>query len=270
MSRKTFVKVKRGILSPEHVNKIGEAIWLYLYILDRADWETGKIYDWRDQQAADELGIYIGTIRNQRKKLTGKYIDFVGHGRWSELTIRKWADPRSKTGDPDSNPDDIPDNIRDNIPDNQLSNTEGMPDNIPDNMPDNIRDNMLDSTLSPLHIIKNTDIRSQIIYKDTQISPMQKLIESITGIMPNNQADIDAISEIEALNPTEQDILAGFEWLKNQGVKLRHYSSLVNPISVCMSKRTQKPMTTLEKSKAAIMQAMAEMETEGADNDIFK
>lgn len=92
-------------------------------------------------------------------------------------------------------------------------------------------------------------------------SPTQLLIEKITGIPPSNVNDVMALDEIDALHPTEDDIRAGCEWLKGQNILIRHYSSLVNPIRVSIAKRVQGVnMTTLEKSKAAILQVMAEME----------
>ena len=269
MSRKTFIKVRPGILTPAHHANIGEAIWLYLYILNRADWDTGKIYDWRDNDAAEDLGIYIGTIRNYRKKLMGEYIEFVEHGRWSEVTIKKWVDPRTKSSDLDNSADDIPDNVPDNMPNNQLSDTDGVRDKVLDNM----RDNMPDNTLSPLHIVKNTDIRVQNKYiatEPTQISETQRLLESLTGIPPANAADVDAIREIEMMNPTEQDIRAAISWVQTRGVKrIKRYTSLVNPVSVCMSNRVNKPKTTLDKSKEAILKAMAEMKNEEVSSGIF-
>lgn len=101
-------------------------------------------------------------------------------------------------------------------------------------------------------------------------SPVQQMIESVIGIPPANPSDLKALDEIEALNPTLPDIQAAYTWLSEQGKRVKYYSSLVGPIRTSISKRVQKPMTTLEKSKAAILQAMAEMEAEGVDNDIFK
>jgi len=249
MARKTFIKVRIGILEPKHIFQIGEAIWLYLYILNRADWKTGKIFDWRDADVAQDLGIYVQSVRNQRKKLAlYDYIAVSQKKHRQELTVLKWQDPNPKGGQSND----------DNYGDNELSPSAPNDDNYGDSNDDNYGD----SGLSPLHIVKNTDNRVKTIYSESQISPIQKLIESITGVMPTNQADLNAIQEIEKLNPTEQDIRAGFEWLKSQGVKLRRYTSLVNPISVCMSKRLNKPMTTLEKSKAAVMQVLAELEAE--------
>lgn len=103
MASKTFIKVRTGILSPTHINNMGNAVWLYLYILSRADWETGKVFQWRDQDAADDLGLYIQTIRKYRKKLEGIYIDCTPRGNGLNVMIRKWSNPRIKAAEDDTN-----------------------------------------------------------------------------------------------------------------------------------------------------------------------
>ena len=65
--KKTWIKIKRGFLQPEHRDAIGIRVWLYMFMVDQADWDTGVIYDWKDQNAADELGMPIGTLRQQRQ-----------------------------------------------------------------------------------------------------------------------------------------------------------------------------------------------------------
>ena len=47
MARKTFVSVKRGLTQdPKHRERMGNRIWLFLHIIDRADFETGMVYDY--------------------------------------------------------------------------------------------------------------------------------------------------------------------------------------------------------------------------------
>ena len=102
MARKTFIKVRIGILEPKHIFQIGGAIWLYLYILNRADWKTGKIFDWRDKDAAAEIGVYVQSIRNQRKRLeSGEYITSMQRQHRLEITVSNWHDPASKVDQQD-------------------------------------------------------------------------------------------------------------------------------------------------------------------------
>jgi hypothetical protein len=117
--------------------------------------------------------------------------------------------------------------------------------------------------------IKSTEVEKEI-EENNAPSPVQRLLESLTGIPPANAADVDAIREIEMMNPTEQDIRAAIAWVQTRGVKrIKRYTSLVNPISVCMANRLNKPKTTLDKSKEAILKAMAEMKNEEVSSGIF-
>ena len=67
--KRTFIKVRRGILDGKHRLKLGEAWYLYLFILDSVNWETGTIYEWRDADIAEMLDVYLPTLRNHRKRL---------------------------------------------------------------------------------------------------------------------------------------------------------------------------------------------------------
>ena len=55
-SMKTYIKIKRGLLSSAHCDAIGPAVWLFMYIIDHADWNTGVMGGYTDQEAAEELG----------------------------------------------------------------------------------------------------------------------------------------------------------------------------------------------------------------------
>ena len=96
-------------------------------------------------------------------------------------------------------------------------------------------------------------------------SHVQRMIESVIGIPPANAADVKALDEIEALNPIEDDIRAAYAWLSEQGKRVKYYSSLVGPIRTSISKRTQKPMSILDKNKIVIAQVLAEQELEEAE-----
>ena len=99
MARKTWFKVKRGILDPKHIDRLGNAWYLYFYILDNADWETGTIPEWKDIYAADDLGKPLGMIREHRKQLVdGKYIRCDKQQYSQKITIFNWTDPRRYDG----------------------------------------------------------------------------------------------------------------------------------------------------------------------------
>lgn len=97
--RKTWIKVKRGILEPKHRIELGIRVWLYLHILDRADWETGTILEWIDGSEAEVMSISINTLRKQRKQLQESgYITAVKGKHSQTIIIHNWTDPRKYDG----------------------------------------------------------------------------------------------------------------------------------------------------------------------------
>lgn len=98
--RKTWVKLKRGLLiDPKHRLALGNRIWLYMYMLDIADWDTGKIIEWRDKDAADELHMPLVTVRNQRREIEeAGYISCSQQHRRQVITIKRWVNPREYSG----------------------------------------------------------------------------------------------------------------------------------------------------------------------------
>jgi len=100
MSKKNWISVKRGLSEdPKHRQAMGEAIWLFLHIVDAADWETGKVYDWRDKEIAIDMSLSTATVRGWRDRLSDNgYITCkqVQHGL--EIIIHNWVDPRNYSG----------------------------------------------------------------------------------------------------------------------------------------------------------------------------
>ena len=100
IKRKTWIKVKRGILEPKHRVDLGIRVWLYLHILDRADWETGKILEWIDESEAQVLDMPVNTLRKQRRQLgEDGYITSKQKKHCQEVTIHNWTDPRKYDGE---------------------------------------------------------------------------------------------------------------------------------------------------------------------------
>lgn len=97
--KRTWIKVKSGLLTPEHVERIGPRIWLFLYMLDRADWPTGTISGWTDKDAGDALGMSEGTVRDQRRLLARDgYVVCRRKFQASQVLVVKWVNPREYTG----------------------------------------------------------------------------------------------------------------------------------------------------------------------------
>ena len=91
---KTFVKIKSGILSPKHYEAIGPAIWLFLYLLQHTDWETGTMHGYTDEQAAEELGSKKRTVRSWRMKLqAGNYITWKKKPYSLNIMVSNWDNP---------------------------------------------------------------------------------------------------------------------------------------------------------------------------------
>jgi len=98
--KKTWIKIKRGLLEPKHRERLGIRIWLYVYILDNADWETGQIREWRDKDAADELDMPWRTLAQQRQKLMDDgYITCEVAGNRQIITIHNYTNPRRYDGE---------------------------------------------------------------------------------------------------------------------------------------------------------------------------
>lgn len=97
--RKTWIKVKRGLNQPKHRHKMGECWWLYLHILDRTNWETGAVEEWRDEEEANEVEMPTVTLRRQRRKLEEEgYITCEQKQRGQRIVVHKWTNPRRYDG----------------------------------------------------------------------------------------------------------------------------------------------------------------------------
>jgi hypothetical protein len=93
-----WIKVRSGILEPKHRKAIGACWQLYLYMLDKADWETGIITGWTDKTAADDLEMSLVTLRYQRRHLENEcYIKTIQTGNSQQITIEKYENPSEKS-----------------------------------------------------------------------------------------------------------------------------------------------------------------------------
>ncbi len=94
--KKQWISVKCGLSrDPQHRSRMGEAIWLFLHILDRADWDAGTVFDWKDEAEAEEMAMPLRTLRDQRRKLMELgYIHSVQRKYSQDVVIRNWVNPR--------------------------------------------------------------------------------------------------------------------------------------------------------------------------------
>ena len=97
--KRTWITVKRGILEPKHRFALGELIWLFIYILDLANWEEGAIMEWTDKGAAEEMDMPLATLRDQRRKLEERgYISTERKRYGLRIIVHNWTNPREYTG----------------------------------------------------------------------------------------------------------------------------------------------------------------------------
>lgn len=96
MAKKHWIYIKRGLSEdPKHRAAMGECVWLFMHIIDRADWETGIAYDWKDREEAAEMSMSAETLRDQRQKLEKlDYIRCSQKQRGQDIQIMEWRNPR--------------------------------------------------------------------------------------------------------------------------------------------------------------------------------
>jgi hypothetical protein len=81
------------------------------------------------------------------------------------------------------------------------------------------------------------------------IRDIQLMIEHEIGLPPSGYNDIKAMDEMEAMNPTPEDIHEAAEWLRGQGKTIRYYSSLTACVRTAIAKRTQPKQPDKPKKK---------------------
>lgn len=96
MAEERWVYLKSDLaLRPKHREAMGEAIWLYLYMLDLADWETGMVNGWKDQESADAMAMPLKTLRTHRRRLEDAgYISSIRGQYGQSIVIHNWKNPR--------------------------------------------------------------------------------------------------------------------------------------------------------------------------------
>lgn len=98
--KKTWIKIKRGlIIDPKHRKRMGELVWVYFHMLDRADWETGAVEDWKDADEAEALDMKLRTLRDHRQKLDKLgYVTNEQKQRGLRVVIHNYTNPREYSG----------------------------------------------------------------------------------------------------------------------------------------------------------------------------
>ncbi len=98
--KKQWISVKCGLSRDlKHRQAMGESIWLFLHILDIASWDDGIAHDWKDEAAAEDMGMPVRTLREHRRKLDELgYISCNQKQYTQDIVIHNWTNPREYNG----------------------------------------------------------------------------------------------------------------------------------------------------------------------------
>jgi hypothetical protein len=99
--KKQWISIKCGLSrDPKHRRAMANSIWLFMHMLDLADWETGTIELWRDEAEAEEMGMELRTLREQRRELDKQgYITCIQKQHGQKIIIHNWTNPREYSGE---------------------------------------------------------------------------------------------------------------------------------------------------------------------------
>jgi len=96
MTQKTWIKVHTGLTNdPKHREAIGVRIWLFMALIDRADYESGMVWNYTDGAMAEYLDMNPRTVAEWRRDLseTG-YIKSYPGDQCQHIMIMRWRNPR--------------------------------------------------------------------------------------------------------------------------------------------------------------------------------
>lgn len=106
MSKRTWIKIHNGLTSdPQHRARLGVRVWLFMWLIDQVEWETGIVWDYTDKRAAmslsdDENKISPRTIEDQRQQLERDgYVICHAAFQCQHIRIMRWRNPREVTPD---------------------------------------------------------------------------------------------------------------------------------------------------------------------------
>jgi hypothetical protein len=98
--KKQWISVKCGLSrDPKHRQAMGESVWLFLHILDVASWDDGIAHDWKDEAAAEDMGMPVRTLREHRRRLDELgYITCKQKQYTQDIIVHNWTNPREYSG----------------------------------------------------------------------------------------------------------------------------------------------------------------------------
>lgn len=200
---KNWIKVKRGMVTdPKHRQKIGGGIWLYLMLVDMADFETGVVDPYKDEDIASDMSASVSWVRKMRRILEEMgYIEARQLGpKGMQIIIGKWTNPRGYDGEVKNVPGESGTNVS---PSKKKSVTESDTESITES----------DTVHSGPSIIPG--IRNQESDKDSATTPEKPKAEKPQNPIYNAVAEVFfGIKDITQINGDGSRIGKLWGWLK--------------------------------------------------------
>ena len=100
-----WARVRRGLVidcKGTHYKDMGVAIWLYLYLHQRAHSDGDGTVQFKYETASKDTGIDVRTLRRMMRKLKKGYVSVKRNSKSLTVQILKWKPSKSAKGSPKS------------------------------------------------------------------------------------------------------------------------------------------------------------------------
>lgn len=214
---KVWIKIKRGlVVEPKHRQKVGSAIWLYLMLIDAADWETGIVDPYKDEDMAVEMAVSKAWIRKQRRVLEEyDYITTKQLGpKGMQIAIMRWVNPKAYDGA-------VKNTSKKSVTDVSLSKPKSVTESSTESDTKSDTDSQVPSIRSG---IKD---QAPVETGDGKRPNVFRLYESILGLMVSSDYERERLMEIEKTYPADWIEDAMEEAVGNNVRKLKYVESIL-------------------------------------------
>lgn len=96
MTDRAWIKIHTGLTNdPEHRGRMGIRVWLFMWLVDHAEWESGVVYNYTDKWAGEEMEMPPRTVERQRQGLEcDYYIRCWPSFQCQHIMIMRWRNPK--------------------------------------------------------------------------------------------------------------------------------------------------------------------------------
>ena len=109
-NEKKWIKIHSGLTNdPKHREAMGVRVWLFMWLVDHADWETGIVVGYTDAAAGadNELDMPSRTVEGHRQRLEADgYIKCHAGFQCQHIRIMRWRNPKQVEAKQINIPDD--------------------------------------------------------------------------------------------------------------------------------------------------------------------